>query len=67
MTKKAEYVVMVVVSVETEVVINADSFEDALAKARKLGVKDLVSFDTVFMDGEVKVAGVYSNDVRAST
>jgi hypothetical protein len=39
--------------------ISAGTLEEAIAKGRKYGVKDLVKFDSDFFDGEVKVTGVF--------
>ena len=39
--------------------LRADSLEEAIAKAREYGVKDLVEFESDYIDGEVEVTGVF--------
>lgn len=62
MTKKKNktFNVSLKVIVETDLEISAESFEEALAKAREFGVKDVVEFDSSFNDGSVAVMGVYN-------
>jgi sugar/nucleoside kinase (ribokinase family) len=57
-TKKERYEVYVKVIVETSLNISADSFEEAIAKAKEYGVKDVVDFDTAYNDGSIEIIGV---------
>lgn len=61
MSKKRhkKYTVYFKVKVETPVEIIADTYEEAIAKAREFQVKDVVEFDTEFTDGEIRIAGVF--------
>ncbi len=62
--KNKEFNVILKVVVETEISISADSYENALIKARELGVKDVVEFDTSFNDGSIEIGGIYDQNVR---
>lgn len=62
--KNKEFNVILKVVVETEISISADSYENALIKARELGVKDVVEFDTSFNDGSIEISGIYDQNVR---
>ena len=57
--KKTKYTVLVKVMVETELLISAESFEEALADAKTYDVKDVVEFHTPYNDGSIEVVGVY--------
>ena len=60
MKKKQEsYEVTFTVKVTTSVPITASSFEDAIDKAREYIVKDIVDFDTDFIDGDLEIDGVF--------
>lgn len=59
MAKKHNYNVFVKVELETEISISAESFEEALTKARELKTKDVVEFDTPHNDSNVEIVGVY--------
>ena len=65
MKRNKEYTVNVKVTVDTNVTINAPSYEEALVKARELGVKDVVEFDTDFNDGSIAVTGIWNFDEPA--
>lgn len=61
MAKKSKtYEVQVKVMVDTTVLVSANTYEDAIAKARDLGVKDIVEFDTDFNDGNIAILGIYN-------
>lgn len=64
--KNKMYQVYFNVNVETVVEISAQSYEEALSKAREYDVKDIVEFDTVFNDGSVQVVGVYNPNEEAT-
>lgn len=57
--KNTNYTVLVKVELETELQISAQSFEEALNKARELQTVDIVSFDTSHNDSSVEVVGVF--------
>lgn len=57
--KNHTYTVFVKVELETEVSVSAESFEEALSKARELKTTDIVSFDTSHNDSSVQVVGVF--------
>lgn len=61
-TKKKTFSVTFNVEVHTSIEIQADSFEEALTKARTYEVKDIVDFDTDFIDGQVKVTTIWNNE-----
>lgn len=58
--KHKTYDVSVKVVVDTTISITASSYEEALTKARELGVRDVVEFDTDFNNGSVAITGVYN-------
>lgn len=60
--KNSTYDVLVNVRVETSITVAADSYEEALAKARDLKVKDVVELDTDFNDGDIAIVGVFNNN-----
>ena len=47
------------VNVLTTIDIYASSMEEALQKANGYEVKDVVDFDTYFIDGSIDVTGVF--------
>lgn len=57
--KNKIYNVMVSVKVDTAIEVKASSFEEALERVRDYKVKDVVEFDTDFIDGDIKITGVY--------
>lgn len=57
--KNKTYTVMIKVMLRTDVEISAESFEEALAKARELNTVDIVEFEGGHNDSEVEVEGVY--------
>lgn len=59
--KDKKYNVYVKILVETELKINAQSLEEALDKARKYKVKDVVDFDSDFIDGNISVIGIFND------
>lgn len=60
MSKKLEvYTVAVQIDLWTDVEVKAESFEDALVKARELGVTDIVEFNGGHNDSSVKITGVF--------
>lgn len=61
--KNKKFNVIVKVSVETELEISAESYEQALEKAREYNVKDVVDFNTPFNDGNISVSGIYDPSV----
>lgn len=60
--KQTEYQVIVKVTIETVLKIVANSFEEALSKAGEFGVRDVVSFDTEYNDGDIRVVGVFKDE-----
>lgn len=62
MAKYKTYTIQLKVMVDTCLDIKADSYEDAIKKAREIGVKDVVDFDTDYNDGSIAVVGVYNFD-----
>lgn len=60
MKKKLKiFSVSLLVKVDTNIKIQADSLEQAIEKARLYEVKDIVEFDTEYNDGSIKVTGAY--------
>lgn len=57
--KNKTYTVMLDIKLSTDVEISAESFEEALSKARELKTLDVVTFDGNHNDSEVKVTGVF--------
>jgi hypothetical protein len=57
--KNKTYTVMIKVMLRTDVEISAETFEEALAKARELKTPDVVQFDGSHNDSEIEVEGVY--------
>jgi len=58
-TKNRTYAVTFKVVVETPVDIGAQSFEEAIQKARTYEVKDIVDFNTDFIDGDISITSVW--------
>lgn len=58
-TKLKTYQVMVHVNLDTVVEVKAESLEDAIARGREFKMKDVVDFDTDWVDGDITVNGVY--------
>jgi hypothetical protein len=64
-TVKQTYNVQVRVEVYTDLQVEADSYEEALALARKISVKDVVSFETPYVDGSIAVACISNNEEKS--
>lgn len=62
--KNKTFNVTVKVTVETVIDISAESYEQALEKAREYSVKDVVDFDTDYNDGSIEISGIYDPNVR---
>ena len=62
MTKKKHqtYTVLLSLRLDTDLEISAESFEDALAKARELKTTDVVDFEGGHNDSEITVTGVFN-------
>lgn len=60
--KNKTYIIMIDVKLSTDLEISADSFEEALEKAREFKTTDIIEFTGGHNDSEVKITGVYSND-----
>lgn len=60
-----QYEISFKVIVDTTIQISAESYEQALTKAREYSVRDLVAFDTGFNDGSVAVTGVFNSSEEA--
>lgn len=58
MAKKSRFTVYVTVTVETELDIRAETFEEALEIAKGYEVKEVVDFNTPHNDSSIKVRGV---------
>lgn len=58
--KNKTFTVMLKVVLDTDVEISAESFEEALAKARELKTTDIVEFTGGHNDSSIEVNGVYS-------
>ncbi len=56
--KKQTFEVSFRVIVDTTISITADTYEEALERARGYEVRDIVSFETDYVDGKIKVTGV---------
>lgn len=63
-TKNKKFTAIMKVEVETEVEIFAENYEQAIAKARELNVRDVVDFDTSYNDGKIEISGILDNSVR---
>ncbi|HKZ41351.1 MAG TPA: hypothetical protein VJ044_10345 [Candidatus Hodarchaeales archaeon] len=57
--KQKTFTVQFDLKLVTTLDLRADSLEEAIAKAREYGVKDLVEFESDYIDGEVEVTGVF--------
>lgn len=57
--KNQTFTVSMKVNLWTDVEVSAESFEQALEKARELKTTDLVTIDGSHNDSEVEVVGVY--------
>ena len=65
MTKKLNtYQVCAVVELEIGITINAESFEDALEKAKKLRETDFVKPLGEYSDGAMEISSVFDEQVR---
>jgi len=58
-TKLKTFQVMVHVNLDTVIEVRAENLEDAIAKGREFKMKDVVDFDSDWIDGDVTVNGVY--------
>lgn len=61
MAKKTNdtYTIMVNITLDTDIEVSAMSLEEALEKAKKLELTDVVSFDGNYNDGQMEVRGVF--------
>ena len=57
--KNKTFTVMLKVVLDTDVEISAETFEDALSKARQLMTTDIVSFEGGHNNSTVQVTGVF--------
>ena len=57
--KQKTFTVQFDLKLVTTLDLRADSLEEAITKAREYSVKDLVEFDSDYIDGEVEVTGVF--------
>ena len=58
-TKNITYSVMAKLKLEVTVPVTAPSLEEAIAKARELKETDFVTIDGDYMDGDIKIIGLY--------
>lgn len=57
--KKKTFNIQVQVNVMTDITVTADSMEEALEFGRSQGVRDVVDFEGDYIDGDIKVTGVF--------
>lgn len=60
--KNKYYTVCVEINLSTDVEIVAESFEDALIKAKEYKTTDIVTFNGNHNDSSIKVIGVFVNE-----
>lgn len=60
--KLKEFNVQVKVDLTTDVTIRAENMADALARAGELDMSDVVEFSGDYIDGSVKVTGLFTID-----
>lgn len=58
--RKKNYTAYFKVVVDLSIEITAESYEQALEKARKINVRDMVDFDADYEDGSIAVTGMYN-------
>ena len=58
-TKNITYNVIGKLKLEVTVPVTAPSLEEAIAKARELKETDFVTIDGDYMDGDIKIIGLY--------
>ena len=58
-TKNITYNVIGKLKLEVIVPVTAPSLEEAIAKARELKETDFVTIDGDYMDGDIKIIGLY--------
>ena len=58
-TKNITYNVIGKLKLEVAVPVTAPSLEEAIAKARELKETDFVTIDGDYMDGDIKIIGLY--------
>jgi hypothetical protein len=62
MTKaKGSYTIQAKLDLLAGLTISADSLEDALEKANKLKEEDFVEFADEYVDGSMKLTGIFEN------
>jgi len=54
---------MVKVTIFTTVSLRAKSYEEAIAEARQIKERDVVSFDTDFNDGSIDISAIFDDTV----
>ena len=59
--KRRTFAVGLGIRIWTEIEVEASTYEEALEKARKLELKDIVDFDTPFNDGGMDIISLYDS------